>query len=160
MRRFEIVQSETDIVTSHAGLALIGQALQRTRLARDLAQIPLRHGIAHSDCVTSYIGLLATGKSDFDAIENRREDTYFKASLGLGTVPSAPSLRQRLDEHAGTMLAIVDRAGIDFLASVGASVTPVVVRQGAGLRPRKVSYTPLDIDVTPFDNSRYPRRRA
>ena len=154
MRRFEIVQSETDIVTSHAGLTLIGQALQRTRLARDLAQIPLRHGIAHADCVTSYIGLLATGKSDFDAIENRREDTYFKASLGLGTVPSAPSLRQRLDEHAGTMLAIVDRASIDFLASVGASVTPVVVRQGAGLRPRKVSYTPLDIDVTPFDNSR------
>ncbi len=154
MRRFEIVQSETDIVTSHSGLALIGQALRHTHLARDLGAIPQRHGIAHADCVASYIGLLATGKSDFDAIENRREDVFFKAALGLGTVPSAPSLRQRLDEHASAMIPIVDRASIDFLARVGAQVTPLVVREGAGLRPRKVKYTPLDIDVTPFDNSR------
>lgn len=43
-------------------------------LAKGLGQIPLRHGIAHADCVTSCVGLLCTGKSDFDAIENRRED--------------------------------------------------------------------------------------
>ena len=154
MRRFEIVQSETDITTSHSGLALIGQALGHTRLGRDLGQIPLRHGIAHADCVVSYVGLLATGKSDFDAIENKRNDPFFKAALGIDTVPSAPSLRQRLDEHANTMLPIVDRAAIDFLASVGAAVTPIVVREGRGLRPRKAKYAPLDIDVTPFDNSR------
>ena len=154
MRRFEIVQSETDIVTSHSGLALIGRALQHTRLVHDLGQIPLRHGIAHADCVVSYIGLLATAKSDFDAIENRREDAFFKTALGLGTVPSAPSLRQRLDSQAEAMIGIVDRASIDFLGAVGAQVTPVVVRQGRGLRRAKVRYTALDIDVTPFDNSR------
>ena len=154
MRRFEIIQSETDIVTSHSGLALIGQALRHTHLARDLAEIPLRHGIAHADCVVGYVGLLATGKSDFDAVENRREDAFFKAALGLGTVPSAPSLRQRFDEHASVMIPIVDKAAIDFLARVGAAVTPVVVREGRGLAPRKRRYTPLDIDVTPFDNSR------
>ena len=74
MRRFEIVQSTTAMVTSHSGLALVGRALEHTMLAKDLGQIPLRHGIAHADCVTSYVGLLCTGKSDFDAIENRRED--------------------------------------------------------------------------------------
>ena len=100
MRRFEITQSETDITTSHSGLALIGRALAHTHLARDLSEIPLRHGIAHADCVMGYVGLLATGKSDFDAIENRREDAFFKAALGLGTVPSAPSLRQRFDSQA------------------------------------------------------------
>ena len=88
MRRFDIIQSDTDITTSHSGLALIGQALRRTHLARDLSQISLRHGIAHADCVVSYVGLLATGKSDFDAIENRRADVFFKAALGLGSVPS------------------------------------------------------------------------
>ena len=154
MRRFEITQSETDITTSHSGLALIGQALAHTHLARDLAEIPLRHGIAHADCVMGYVGLLATGKSDFDAIENRREDVFFKAALGLGTVPSAPSLRQRFDSQAEAMIPVVDAAAIDFLGSVGAGVTPVVVRQGRGLAPRKVKYTALDIDVTPFDNSR------
>lgn len=69
MRRFEIVQSDTDMTTSHSGLALVGRALRHTRLAHDLDAIPLRHGIAHADCVKSYIGLLCTGKSDFDAIE-------------------------------------------------------------------------------------------
>jgi len=154
MRRFEIVQSDTDITTSHSGLALIGRALQHTHLARDLAAIPLRHGIAHADCVASYIGLLATGKSDFDAIESRRGDTFFKTALALKDVPSAPSLRQRMDEHAATMIGIVDRASIDFLRAVGAEVTPVVIRHGRGLTPRKVRYAVLDIDVTPFDNSR------
>jgi hypothetical protein len=154
MRRFEIVQSDTDITTSHSGLALIGRALQHTHLACDLAAIPLRHGIAHADCVGSYIGLLATGKSDFDAIESRRGDTFFKIALGLKDVPSAPSLRQRMDEHAGTMIPLVDRASIDFLATVGAEVTPVIIRHGRGLTPRKVRYAVLDIDVTPFDNSR------
>lgn len=154
MRRFEIVQSDTDIITSHSGLALVGRALQHTHLGRDLADIPLRHGIAHADCVGSYIGLLATGKSDFDAIESRRGDAFFKIALGLKDVPSAPSLRQRMDEHADTMMPVVDRASIDFLAGVGAVVTPVVVRHGRGLVPRKVRYAVLDIDVTPFDNSR------
>ena len=63
MRRFEIVQSATDTLTSHSGLALVGRAIARTNLAKDLATIPLRHGIAHADCVKSYVGLLCTGKS-------------------------------------------------------------------------------------------------
>lgn len=62
MRRFQIVRSTTDTVTSYSGVALVGRALARTRLDKDLGQIPLRHGIAHADCVTSYIGLVSTGK--------------------------------------------------------------------------------------------------
>ena len=52
------------------------------------------------------------------------------------------------------MIPIVDRASIDFLGAVGASITPIIVREGGGLRSRKRRFTPLDIDVTPFDNSR------
>jgi hypothetical protein len=82
MRSFEIVRSSTDTISSHAGLALVGRALGQTGLARDLDRIPLRHGIAHADCVKSYVGLLCTGKSDFDAVENRRADQFFKTALG------------------------------------------------------------------------------
>ena len=48
MRRFKIVRSDTDTMTSHSGLALVGGAVAHTRLAKDLGQIPLRHGIAHA----------------------------------------------------------------------------------------------------------------
>ena len=154
MRRFQIVQSETAALTSHAGLALVGRALAHTRLDRDLGQVPLRHGIAHADCVRSYVGLLATGKSDFDAIENRRQDDFFRTSLGLAQVPSAPSLRQRFDDRAEAFIPHVDAATVDFVANVGAPVTPLVVQWGSSLRPKKQKFVVLDIDVTPMDNSK------
>jgi hypothetical protein len=153
MRSFEIVQSDTDTTTSHAGLAIVGRALGQTRLGPDLDQIPLRHGIAHADCVKSYVGLMCTGKSDFDAVENRREDAFFKTSLGITKVPSAPSLRQRFDEHANAMLAHVDNAAIAFLDNVRATVSPIEIVEGTCLARRKLKLTPLDIDVFPMDNS-------
>jgi hypothetical protein len=153
MRSFEIVRSSRDTITSHAGLALVGRALDQTGLAKDLDRIPLRHGIAHADCVKSYVGLLCTGKSDFDAVENRRADQFFKTALGLAKVPSAPSLRQRFDEHAEAMIPHVDDAAIAFIGSVGAPVTPILLKYGSSLRPVKRRYAPLDIDVFPMDNS-------
>src|SRR5262245_61550384 len=127
MRSVKIVQSSTDTITSHSGLALVGRALRQTRLAKGLEAIPLRHGIAHADCVKSYVGLLCTGKSDFDAVENRREDAFFRRALGIAKVPSAPSLRQRFDEHAEAMIPHVDDASIAFIGNVGAAVTPILV---------------------------------
>jgi hypothetical protein len=153
MRRFEILRSDTDTLISHSGLALVGRALSHTRLARDLVAIPLRHGIAHADCVKSYVGLLCTAKSDFDAIACRRQDAGFKRSLDIKTVPSAPSLRQRFDEHANAMIPIVDIASVDFLVSIRAPVTPVVIRSGPSLGTVKRKYAVLDIDVFPMDNS-------
>ena len=154
MRRFEIVQSDTDTTTSHSGLALVGRALCLTRLGADLDDnIPLRHGIAHSDYIVSYVGIVCTGKSDFDAVENRREDAFFKTSLGITKVPSAPSLRQRFDEHANAMIPHVDNASVAFLGNVGATVSPIEIVEGTCLARRKLKLTPLDIDVFPMDNS-------
>ncbi len=154
MRRFEIVQSDTDTTTSHSGLALVGRALGLTRLGPDLDDhLPLRHGIAHADCVKSYVGIVCTGKSDFDAVEDRREDAFFKTSLGIARVPSAPSLRQRFDEHAEAMIPHVDNAAVAFIGNAGAAVTPIVIEQGTGLARRKLRLTALDIDVFPMDNS-------
>lgn len=153
MRSFEIVQSDTDTTTSHSGLAIVGRALGLTRLAKDLEQIPLRHGIAHADCVKSYVGLLCTGKSDFDAIENRRNDTFFATALDIEKVPSAPSLRQRFDDHAAAMIPHLDKASVAFIGNAGATVTPIVISQGTCLARRKLRLTPLDMDVFPMDNS-------
>jgi Transposase DDE domain group 1 len=153
MRRFEIVRSTTDTLTSHSGLALVGRALAQTRLDTDLGAVPLRHGIAHADCVKSYVGLLCTGKSDFDAIENRREDQFFKTALGIAKVPSAPRLRQRFDEHAEAMIPHIDAASIAFIGNVDASVTPIVIEYGTGVSRMKLRLVPLDMDVFPMDNS-------
>ena len=154
MRHFQIVQSDTDAMTSHSGLALVGRAVAHTRLDKDLGAIPLRHGIAHADCARSYVGLLCIGKSDFDAVENRREDQFFKTALGIAKVPSAPSLRQRFDEHASAMIPHVDNASTAFIGNVGAAVTPIVITYGTCLSRVKLRYVPLDMDVFPMDNSK------
>lgn len=144
MKSFIIEQTDADIVPN-SGLALIGRALNNhSGLAQAVdGTVPLRHGIAHSDNLLSYIGLLCIGKSDFDAIENVREDEFFGEALDIDTVPSAATMRQRIDKHAEAFLPLVETASIDFLCSVGAKPTPL-----------SMGHVPLDADVTPMDNSK------
>lgn len=144
MRRFIIERSEEDL-TSHSGLALTGMAVNRyTDLAQSLQrEIPLRHGIAHADVLRSYLGLLCLGKNDFEAVSNVREDEFFAAALGLGAVPSAETLRQRMDERAEVFLPRVSEASVAFLENAQVQCTPL-----------DTGHVPLDADVTPFDNSK------
>jgi hypothetical protein len=144
LRRFIITESEADL-TSHAGLGLIGMALnERTNLAADTEEVsPLRSdAVSHLNILTCYIALLCLGKSDFEAINGFREDAYFAASLGLERVPSEGILRQRMDAFAADYKAAVENAAIEFLRLSGARLTAL----DNGLMP-------LDCDVTPFDNS-------
>ncbi|EQD67281.1 transposase, IS4 family protein, partial [mine drainage metagenome] len=98
---FRVKQLDYDL-TPVAGLALVGHQLQRLtgafqRLDREH---PAPGGVRAADIVRSHVGLLAQGKSDFDAIEAFRGDRFFRQALGLVSVPSSPTLRQRLDAKA------------------------------------------------------------
>jgi len=144
VRRFIIEQSDAEIV-SHSGLALIGQALNNHSGLGEAADknVPLRHGISHSDILFSYLGLLCIGKSDCDAIENVRDDNFYASALNIDTIPSAATLRQRMDARATEFLPLVDRSCVEFLKSVSAKLTAL-----------PMGHVPLDADVTPMDNSR------
>jgi hypothetical protein len=144
LRRFIIAESEADF-TSHAGLGLIGQALERyTDLAQDAAAVaPLRSdAMPHRDLLACYVALLCLGKSDFEAITGFREDTFFQAALGLERVPSEGILRQRMDAFADAYRAVIVEASLAFLSNVRAPVTPLANGMVA-----------LDADTSPFDNS-------
>ena len=150
MKNFTLEQSETEIYTSHTGLALVGLCLNRYgNLNKALKVIPQRHGMAHSDIVKSYIGPLCLGKSDFEAIENRRHDAYFKSALAVQQAPSPVRLRQRLDGHAEAPLPIAYCSDIDFLAQANVPVSPLAT-----------GHVALDIDVYPMNNERTPARKA
>lgn len=143
MRTFIITQSEADL-TSNAGLALVGRALDRyTELRRTVdRELALRHGISHGDVLASYIGLLCLGKNDFEAINGQRDQPFFAHSLGLGAVPSEATLRQRFDHRAEHYISHVRDTAVDFLVN-------------AGIEPQRLDtgHVPLDADVTPLDNS-------
>ncbi len=79
---------------SHANLAFTGKYLKSIKLNTALDRLfPVRSGVANSDILTSYLGLLCLGENDVAAIEAFRGDEFFIRALGLKTVPSSPTLR-------------------------------------------------------------------
>lgn len=140
---FVIRQSSRNL-TALSGLAFVGVALHRfAEIARRIDPVfPVRHGLPSSQILTSYIGLLVEGKSDFDAIEGKRDEAFFPRALGLSSVPSAATLRQRMDA-----LGVVGSEAVDAL------LVPLLKRGRAQFATTTSGHVPLDIDVFCLDNS-------
>lgn len=145
MKRLIIEQSDDEFYTSHSGLALAGACINRhSDLGRQVVRLSRGNGqIADIDILRSYLGLLCLGKSDFQAIDGMRGDDFFQQALGIGRLPSAERLRQRLDEAAADgLIPLVFRSSQSMLKQLGVKVSGYA----DGL-------VPLDVDVFPQDNS-------
>lgn len=144
MKRFVIEQSDEEFYTSHSGISLLGLALNRfTTLSPGLAKIaPTNDIISHADTLKSYCGLLAQAKSDFVAIEQYRNDDFFRESLGNKHIPSEGTMRQRMDEHAEAFLPALSWASIELLQKVKAPLTAL-----------ETGHVCVDIDGFAMDNS-------
>ena len=133
-------------LSSHAGLAFIGKYLKRVNVNALIdPKFPVRSGVANSDILKSYLGLLCLGKSDFDAIESFRNNAFFKRALGLGAVPSSPTLRQRLDTHAASWFELAPQMNQLLL---GSRINGRAIDFGA----LECGYTPVDLDTFAMDN--------
>ena len=142
-----ILSQSNEALTTHAGLALIGRLLAKTHLRERLNQTQWEQDknfeISNAEVVCSYLGLLSQGKSDFDHIEPFRCDQFFPTALECQRIPSAPTLRQRFDAFAAS------RWG-DIIREESASL---LKRMKVTLTPALRDLIPLDVDVSPFDNS-------
>lgn len=146
MTDFILKQLPYDL-SNQAGLALIGKYLKRININSLVdPAFSVRSGIANSDILKSYLGLLCLGKNDFDAIEGQRKDAFFIRALGLRAVPSSPTLRQRMDTHAASWFDLVDRINA---AVLGLKVAGKPI--DFGVLP--CGYVPLDVDTFAMDNS-------
>jgi len=147
LKRFIIEQSGKEFYTSHSGLALIGLCVNRYSALPAAARktfpvIKGTNGIGIDDILRSYLGMLSLGQTDYEAVSNKKNDDYFKHSLGIKKVPSAETLRQRFDELSEKLLPLVDASSTEFLKNSKALLTPL-----------KTGHVPLDCDVFPMDNS-------
>jgi len=135
----------TELFTNNAGLSLVGLALSKfAKLSEKINKaIPKRSGLSLGEIATSYIGLLCTGKSDFDAIENHRQDEFYREALGLQSVPAASTLRMQMDASAEKLIPLVDESIVSLIKNSKAPITPL-----------SCGIVPFDIDVFTQDNSR------
>ena len=142
MRQLIVKQLSYDL-TPVAGLALVGHHLNALQpvFGRLDAALPVKAGVANSDIIRSYVGLLVQGKSDFDAIENFRGDAFFKQALDIKLLPSSPTLRQRMDARAAELF--------DF-------TTPLIEALLGSAHPNygvlPCGWLPLDVDTFAMDN--------
>jgi len=143
--KFTIRQTD-EILVTHSGLALVGALLQQTELRKRLGQIELgerkRPEVPHVDVLWSMIGLLCLGKSDFADIEAVRQEEFFRRALGLTRTPSEETLRQRMDQLGIRCIRVLHEESARMLARHASAPTPCFGE-----------WIPLDIDVSPFDNS-------
>jgi len=145
-----IVELSNERLITPSGLTLVGGALgksdlvkraNRTKIDNKRSQPQIKNG----DILLSYIGLLCQGKTCYEAIQEFHEDpAYYKYALGIAyAIPSPETLRQRMDLIGSSMRDDILQANVTMLRALDIQPTP--------LENGKV---PLDLDVTPFDNSK------
>lgn len=144
------IQRSNEEINSIGGISLIGILLntpESLKKVNGMQMKSIKNGnITHSGILKCLAGLFALGKNEYADIELFRKDDLFRDSLKLKAVPSESTLRQRADELAmveGVFKHIKDSA-LELLKMVSEFGTEKVASG---------EYIPLDIDVSPFDNS-------
>ncbi|WP_067625989.1 IS1380 family transposase, partial [Alicyclobacillus acidiphilus] len=155
MQKF-IIEESDEVLTTHSGLAFVGMLLEKTNISTRLNAIAVPERkyteVSNRDVAYAYLGLLCHGKSDFDHIEPFRKDEFFSLALDLHRVPSSPTLRQRFDlvapsSEESSWIPVILEESARLLRTIGAPLTSLVLGQD------RREYVPLDVDVSPFDNS-------
>lgn len=147
--KYEIKEGSENL-TSHSGLALMGALLNQTELNPILSTLQLsgclEPEISHKDIIYSMTGLLCLGKTNYEDIEQFRDQPFFSHSLGLDHCPASSTLRQRLDIFESNVGAIIKIESVKLVGKLCRELTPISTLTG--------ELIPLDIDVSPFDNSK------
>ena len=149
MKRIVVELSNERLITP-SGLTLVGGALGKSDLVKRSNRMTVdkkrsQPQIKNGDILLTYIGLLCQGKTSFDSVREFHADPdYFKAALGISyAIPSSETLRQRMDMIGSSLRKDILQANITMFKTIG--VEPTALENGN---------VPLDLDVTPFDNSK------
>ena len=149
--RYEIVATD-EIISNDTGLVLVNNIINSTNFKQNInnkAHIKVQsREISNKDIFMTYIGILAQGKTEFERADEYRNNKYFKQALDIEKSPSCSILRQRfnaigdIQSNLNDIKKLIDQTNLEILQN-----------QNVELTPCHKKYVPLDIDVTPMDNS-------
>ena len=149
MKKLVIEFSNERLITP-SGLSLVGQMLGKSSFIKKCNNMKVdgkrsQSQIKNGDILLSYIGLLCQGKTSYDAIHEMSDDPeYYKLALGITrAIPSAETLRQRMDDIGASLREEILNANVAMFHTF--HVQPSALESGL---------VPLDLDVTPMDNSK------
>jgi hypothetical protein len=145
-----IVELSNERLITPSGLSLVGGALGKSDLVKRANRVKIDNRrsqpqIKNGDILLTYIGLLCQGKPSFEAVRELHADPdYYKAALGISyAIPSAETLRQRMDLIGSTLRDEILAANVTMFNTIGVEPSPL-----------PCDLVPVDIDVAPCDNSK------
>ena len=145
-----VVEYTNERIIPAGGLAVVGAILGKSdftkRLNRmDVTENRSQHQIKNGDIILTYIGMLCMGKPYFEAVHEMDDDkAFYQAALGITrSIPTEETLRQRMDDIGDSLRGLILDENIRML--LANKIQPGVLSNG---------FVPVDIDVTPMDNSK------
>ena len=151
MAHQKIIYQLTDKrIPAASGIGIVGDILERAGFSEQFRDVKLaekrsRKQIDAGAVMTTFIALLCMGKPDFECARELQNDAaYYQNALHLHKgFPSSATLRQRMDEIGSKLRTPLLDFNTDLLRKNGVQPTPL-----------KIGMVPVDMDVTPMDNSK------
>ena len=145
-----VVEYTNERIIPAGGLAVVGAILGKSDFTKRLNRMDVtknrsQHQIKNGDIILTYIGMLCMGKPYFEAVHEMDDDkAFYQATLGITrSIPSEETLRQRMDDIGDSLRGLILDENIRML--LANKIQPGVLSNG---------FVPVDIDVTPMDNSK------
>ena len=147
-----VIETTDEIISNNTGLVLVNNIIQSTNFKEKIndkthMKVQSRE-ISNKDIFMTYIGILAQGKTEFERADEYKNNQFFKQALDIEKSPSCSILRQRLnaigdiESNLNDIKKIIDTTNLEIIQNKNVQLTPCFK-----------NYVPLDIDVTPMDNS-------
>ena len=139
------IDTTTDILNNTAGTALVGKIFHTIGLdLRDDSRISEQE----KKIITTMAGLMAQGRTRFAEVDLLRNDQLFKKSMNMDFIYAPETIRIYFDRMAKNIsshvLSALEKVNRNLLKRV--TLTSIQMPKG--------QYLPIDIDVSPMDNSR------
>jgi hypothetical protein len=145
-----VVEFSDERIIPAGGLAVVGAILGKSDFIKKINRMDVtpnrsQHQIKNGDILLTYLGMLCMGKPYYEAVHEMDDDNaYYKAALGITrSIPSEETLRQRMDDIGDSLRQELLEENVSVL--LANHIQPSALSNGL---------VPVDIDVTPMDNSK------
>lgn len=145
IKRVENIQK---LEVGHAGLTFIQQMVEIIELEKLAQSVTIGNPVISTcDVLTSMLGLLSQGKTDYAHIEEFKGNKFFMNVLGLKQVPSEETYRQRFKALATNtdLASLLPTYSVKLYNRLG--MEPVVIEKDSQ------QWIRVDVDPVIYDNS-------
>jgi len=144
MKQFKVVQGKQEI-SSTAGNLIAGKIFRNAAAAfPENLQSRRSDAISDRDIISTVIAMSVNSRTDFTNVNLYKKDTVTMSSFGINRLPSEETLRLRLDEFAPNLT----QSKLD-----GINQSILENKEFSRVKAGSFELVPVDIDVSPLDNS-------